>query len=228
MKWLTSISHTSVAWIAIGILAAVAISSCGSSSPSIHVQVLAPADGSSTSSERVTVRGTVTPNNATVQVAGESAQVGEGVFTTSVPLQPGSNQLDVVASAPGGAPVSTTVAVTREGRSTAHAPGGKRSPSAPSGSPASSSSPVASTPAVASSSSVAGSSPEGTDCGGELHAGQGTSCAFAENVRNAYNEAPGAYLEVYSPVTNQTYTMDCTPTGAGVNCSGANNATVSW
>jgi hypothetical protein len=29
-------------------------------------------------------------------------------------------------------------------------------------------------------------------------------------------------------VTNQTYTMSCAPAGAGVTCSGANDASVSW
>jgi hypothetical protein len=151
-----------------------------------------------------------------VQVAGQSAQVGSGVFTTSVPLQPGANQLDVVASAQGSAPVTTTIAVTRGGSSSTPAAASQRPQSTPSSSPASNSSPAAS------------SSPEGTDCGGGLHAGQGTSCAFAENVRNAYNEAPGAYFQVYSPTTNQTYSMDCTPVGAGVKCSGGNYAVVSW
>lgn len=216
MNGLSPTRAAAVAWIATGVLVTLALSGCGSSSTSVHVQVLAPADGSSTSAERVTVRGTVTPDNATVQVAGQSAQVGSGVFTTSVPLQPGANQLDVVASAQGSAPVTTTIAVTRGGSSSTPAAASQRPQSTPSSSPASNSSPAAS------------SSPEGTDCGGELHAGQGTSCAFAENVRNAYNEAPGAYFQVYSPTTNQTYSMDCTPVGAGVKCSGGNYAVVSW
>lgn len=71
---------------------------------------------------------------------------------------------------------------------------------------------------------------DGRDCGGGLFAGPNTSCAFAENVRDAYNEAPGlsATVQVYSPVTDQTYTMDCAPSGSGVTCSGANNASVSF
>jgi hypothetical protein len=69
-----------------------------------------------------------------------------------------------------------------------------------------------------------------TDCGGGLTAGPNTSCPFAENVQTAYNDAPGAFatLQVFSPVTNQTYTMSCAPAGAGVTCSGANDASVSW
>jgi hypothetical protein len=96
--------------------------------------------------------------------------------------------------------------------------------------------------AARSSNTAAGSAPSsgvtppaspyasGTDCGGGLHAGPNTSCDFAQNVQEAYNEAPGesASVDVYSPVTGQTYTMDCSVAGAGVTCSGGNNASVSW
>ena len=70
----------------------------------------------------------------------------------------------------------------------------------------------------------------GTDCGGGLHAGPNTSCAFAANVKAAYDEAPGASasVQVFSPVTGQTYTMSCAPAGNGVTCSGGNNASVTW
>jgi hypothetical protein len=68
------------------------------------------------------------------------------------------------------------------------------------------------------------------DCGGGLHAGPRTSCDFAANVRSAYTAAPGeaATVEVFSPVTGQTYTMDCSLAGSGVTCSGGNDASVSW
>jgi Glucodextranase, domain B len=227
MKQLSAIGTTAVACIATGVVT-LAISGCGSSSPSVHVQVLAPTDGSSTSADRVTVRGTVTPTNATVQVAGQSAQVGAGVFTTSVPLQPGANQLDVIASAPGGAPASTMIAVTRKGAPSVRPASSQQSQSVQSSSSAPSSSSTPSSSSASSGSPASSNSPEGTNCGGDLHAGQGTSCTFAENVRNAYNEAPGAYLQVYSPVTERTYSMDCTPVGAGVSCNGGNEATVSW
>ena len=70
----------------------------------------------------------------------------------------------------------------------------------------------------------------GSDCGGGTHAGPNTSCSFAQNVRDAYNQAPGATasVQVYSPVTNQTYTMSCAPAGTGVTCSGGNNASATW
>jgi hypothetical protein len=74
------------------------------------------------------------------------------------------------------------------------------------------------------------SSSGGRDCGGGLHTGPNTSCPFAQNVRDAYNRAPGttASVRVFSPVTGQTYTMSCAPAGSGVTCSGANNASVTW
>ena len=69
-----------------------------------------------------------------------------------------------------------------------------------------------------------------TDCGSGIYAGPNTSCAFAQNVHDAWLAAPGATntLQVYSPVTHQTYTMNCAPAGSGITCSGGNNASVSW
>ncbi len=70
----------------------------------------------------------------------------------------------------------------------------------------------------------------GTACGGGVYAGPNTSCPFALNTRRAYDEAPGVTttVEVYSPVTNQTYAMSCAPSGSGIACSGANDASVTW
>lgn len=69
-----------------------------------------------------------------------------------------------------------------------------------------------------------------TDCGNGIYAGPNTSCAFAQNVRDAWLAAPGTTntLQVSSPVTHQTYTMNCAPAGSGITCSGGNNASVSW
>jgi hypothetical protein len=70
----------------------------------------------------------------------------------------------------------------------------------------------------------------GNNCGDGVYAGPSTSCSFALNVRDAYNDAPGATasVRVYSPVTNRTYTMSCRPSGSGVTCAGANNASVTF
>lgn len=70
----------------------------------------------------------------------------------------------------------------------------------------------------------------GRDCGSGLYAGPNTTCVFAANVRDAYNEAPGASasVRVFSPATGSTYTMNCAPSGSGVTCSGGNNASVTF
>lgn len=184
---------------------------CGSSgskttsASTITVHVTAPADGSTVRTDRITVRGTVTPPGAAVQVVGESAQVGNGVFTTSVALHAGRNTIDVVASAAGLAPATTTITITRAGSKSA---GGK-----PAGGAAGSS--------TAEAPPLAGP----TDCGGGLTAGAHTSCAFAQNVRSAYNQTGSGVLDVASPVTGQTYRMYCTSGSAHV-CTGGNNASV--
>jgi hypothetical protein len=69
-----------------------------------------------------------------------------------------------------------------------------------------------------------------TDCGGGVIAGPNTSCSFAQNVRDAWLDAPGTTntVRVFSPVTNETYTMSCSPSGRGVSCSGANDASVTF
>ena len=38
-----------------------------------------------------------------------------------------------------------------------------------------------------------------------------TSCAFADNVRWAWYSQPGNPVTAYSPVTHQSYTMQCAP-----------------
>ncbi|WP_425302318.1 protein kinase domain-containing protein [Nocardia neocaledoniensis] len=57
-----------------------------------------------------------------------------------------------------------------------------------------------------------------------------TSCGFAEAVRAAYasggGEAGPRSVVATSPVTGRTYTMDCTPAGKLVTCTGGENAVV--
>jgi hypothetical protein len=67
------------------------------------------------------------------------------------------------------------------------------------------------------------------DCGEGVFAGQPhTSCPFAKNVHEKYLAVPGDSVEidVYSPVTRQTYTMACVRTGDNVTCRGGNQAVV--
>jgi len=70
----------------------------------------------------------------------------------------------------------------------------------------------------------------GTSCGDGVFAGPNTSCAFAMNVRRAWLDAPGTVnsVRVHSPVTGETYTMSCAPSGSGISCSGANDASVTF
>lgn len=206
------------AWFRVGtvlLAGAAALSGCGSSGGGgksssaggkASVQVTAPADGSVSHGDRVTVRGTVTPPDATVQILGRSAAVGNGVFTGSVPLHRGSNQIDVVASAPGSTPATTTITITR--------------PRPKAGKPVAllqmSKGAVETGPPPLSGSN---------NCGNGLTAGANTSCPFAENVRSEYNRSGAGVLEVFSPTTGQTYRVYCTATSPHV-CTGGNNASV--
>ena len=59
-----------------------------------------------------------------------------------------------------------------------------------------------------------------------------TSAPFVERVRQAYvayrnnTGAESGTISAYSPVTGQTYSMWCRPSGANIKCSGGNNAVV--
>jgi hypothetical protein len=172
-----------------------------------NVQIVAPEDGSSSPAERITVRGTVSPSNATVQILGRNAQVGNGVFAGSVALHNGENTIDVVASAPGVAPATATVVVTRKGAAAAQ-------PKPPKAS-ASGQVQVTRAPPIAGA----------TNCGAGLSAGARTSCPFAENVRTAFEASGSGVLDVYSPTTRQTYRMYCTAGSPHV-CTGGNGASV--
>lgn len=71
---------------------------------------------------------------------------------------------------------------------------------------------------------------DGQDCGGGVFAGPKTSCPFAKNVREKYFAVPGDSVEidVHSPVTGKTYTMNCVRTGDSVTCRGGNEALVKF
>lgn len=117
--------------MAIAALAAGALSGCGSSSTtsssnstassSVKVKISAPTERSTVDGSHVVVRGTVTPTDATVEVRGRQAAVGNGVFQADVALQPGKNTIDVIASAAGAAPESTSVVVIRKTHASAPA-----------------------------------------------------------------------------------------------------------
>lgn len=197
-----------------GFLAAAVLSGCsigGSDDEKVaRVTVTAPTDGSSTKDSRITVRGTVAPPEAQVTVMGRSAQVANGVFTVSVPLKSGNNDIDVVATGPGITPGSTTILVKRKSSSSSKDKDDKDSSSN-------------------NNNSTGGVDTGGgyKNCGDTVQAGPNTTCAFAFNVRTEYNNSSSTTIRVYSPVTDRTYTMYCTP-GDTVVCRGGNNASVSF
>jgi hypothetical protein len=80
----------------------------------VELVVSAPTDLVTVRDDVVTVEGTVAPARAEVLVLGEAAEVTGGRFTASVPLEPGSNVIDVIATARGREPAMTAVRVTRE------------------------------------------------------------------------------------------------------------------
>lgn len=73
-----------------------------------------PGDTATVQAGTVDVRGTVEPATAQVRVLGRPATVSGGSFTIQVPIEPGANVVDVIASAPHRAPMLTAFRVTRE------------------------------------------------------------------------------------------------------------------
>ena len=80
----------------------------------VELSIDAPADTEVVREGSVEVRGSVQPRDAEVQVLGKAAAVAGGAFSVAVPLQPGSNVIDVMATADGRAPTMTAVRVTYE------------------------------------------------------------------------------------------------------------------
>jgi hypothetical protein len=199
----------------IAALFALGLAACGGTTTTttttggeVSVVVTSPTSGSVIAGNSVTVRGTVSPPAATVQVQGHPAAVGNGVFTAAAELHGGRTTIDVIGSAQGDVPGSTSVVVVQQGSG-----GGKGSKTSKSGA----------TPNVAHESP--GQSNNQTPCGNQLTVGKDTTCSFAENVRSQYEqEGPGTY-EIYSPVTEKTYSMTCS-SGTPVVCTGGNNASV--
>ncbi len=66
-----------------------------------------------------------------------------------------------------------------------------------------------------------------SSCGGDVSVGPDTSCAFAQNVEQAYDESSGGETDVtaYSPTTGETYTMHCTAELPHI-CTGGKGAAV--
>lgn len=97
--------------------------SCGGSDPSaraakalpeVHLSITSPVDSATTRSTSVTVRGTVEPSGSAVEVLGHRAEVVGSTFTAQVDLDPGTNVIDLSATAPRRDPAMTAIRVTRE------------------------------------------------------------------------------------------------------------------
>lgn len=88
--------------------------SSASTNGSVSITVTSPASGSVVAAESVTVRGTVTPVTAKVEVNGHAAAAGSGAFAGVASLHPGQNTLNIIASAPGQAPGTTTLILIRQ------------------------------------------------------------------------------------------------------------------
>jgi hypothetical protein len=82
--------------------------------------------------------------------------------------------------------------------------------------------------APSTSGSSGGSDSGGRDCGsGVVALNSVTTCPFALNVASTYySSGQQGTVDVYSPVTDQHYTMSCTA-GHPHTCSGGNDAQVS-
>jgi hypothetical protein len=81
----------------------------------VTLQVGEPSDTAVVRTDVVSLRGSVEPASAAVEVMGRRAQVSAGgSFTASVPLRAGANVIDVIATARGREPSMTALRVTRE------------------------------------------------------------------------------------------------------------------
>ena len=104
------------------VTACLAVAGCGGSDDPPAQRALAPvvldltepADEVVVRTDSVRVGGTVSPAGAPVRVNGRAAEVEGSGFTADVPLEPGANVIDVMASARGRAPALAAVRVTRE------------------------------------------------------------------------------------------------------------------
>jgi hypothetical protein len=105
------------------LVGALVLASCGGSDagsraaralPQVHMRVTSPSDSLTTRGTSVTVRGSVEPAGATVRVLGQPAEVVGDAFTAQVELQPGTNVIDVAATAARRGPALTAIRVTRE------------------------------------------------------------------------------------------------------------------
>jgi hypothetical protein len=98
----------------------VALFGCGGTGPTapavppVRLSLTAPEDQATTLATEVQVTGTVSPQRATVLVAGRRATVQGGSFVASVPIRAGTNVIDVLAGVPRAAGAVTAIRVYRQ------------------------------------------------------------------------------------------------------------------
>jgi hypothetical protein len=104
--------------LSVSALAALALAGCGQEkkpAPPVRLTVDAPADMALLRQDSVEVHGVVSPATTRVAVEGKNVGVAAGRFSARVPLLPGTNLIDVVAGAAGGArPAMVAVRVRRQ------------------------------------------------------------------------------------------------------------------
>lgn len=101
--------------------AGLVLSACGetprpATQPRVTLELSAPDDGGKTRAERIEIRGTVTPGDSSVRIAGHDAEVSGGEFSAEVELLPGGNVIDIAATSPGRRPATDAVRVERDMR----------------------------------------------------------------------------------------------------------------
>jgi hypothetical protein len=103
------------------VTACLAVAGCGGDDPPaqralapVVLEVAEPADQAVVRADSVTVSGSVSPGSAVVRIDGRAAELQGEAFTADVPLEPGANVIDIIASARGRAPALTAVRITRE------------------------------------------------------------------------------------------------------------------
>src|SRR4051812_11189429 len=96
----------------------------GPAPPPVRLQITSPRDEAVVRDARIELRGTVRPASATVTVEGRRAAVSGGAFQATVGLAPGTNVVDVMASAGDARPALTAIRIRR--RVTVDVPDGTR------------------------------------------------------------------------------------------------------
>ena len=80
----------------------------------VRLQISSPTDLATVNGDSVEVHGRVVPATARVRVGGRAARVSGGVFSAQVPLDRGSNVIDVAASARGRLAAFTALRIARQ------------------------------------------------------------------------------------------------------------------